>query len=155
MHPSELPLEDRWPFYFEYLVGGILPYTAARRLKIPAATLTARRKKDAEFVTAEEEALVQYSELVEKYIMDVAAGTDTPDKDRLRAAEMWLKVRHKKVWNTERDSTVNHKHTIELKSAGDILALQRQLEERQAKYVLDDPNIIDAEVVDDDSPAPT
>lgn len=147
---ADLPIEERWPFYFEYLVAGQLPYTAARKCGIPAATLTARRKKDADFAEAEEEALVQYSELVEQYIIDVAIGSDTPDKDRLKAAEMWLKVRNKKLWNTERDSTVNHKHTIELKSAGDILALQRQLEERRAKYVLDDPNIIDAEVVDDE-----
>ena len=153
MHPSELPIEERWPFYFEYLVAGTLPYTAARRLDIPAQTLTAKRKKDAAFVEQENECLVQYSELVEKYIMDVATGTDTPDKDRLRAAEMWLKVRHKNVWNTERDSTVNHKHTIELKSGSDILALQAELQARQARHVLDDPNIIDAEVISDTSTA--
>jgi hypothetical protein len=155
--PKQLPVEERWTLFFDFLSHGVMPFTAARRSGLSAGQLNYRRKMDPLQRAREDEAIEMYAEHVEQYIIDVAMGTQKPDKDRLNAAQAWLKVRNKRVWDAPKETNINVHHTLELKSGDDIKALQATLLERQSRLALpagNDPDIIDAEVIeDDDDPA--
>lgn len=150
---KELPVEERWTHFFDFLAHGCMPYTAARRAGLSVDQLRYRRKMDPEQRLREDEALEIYAEHVEQYIIDVAMGAAPPDKDRLKAATDWLRVRNRKVWDAPKETNVNVHHSVELATGTDILALQAQLQERQARFALSaapDPEILDAEVIEDD-----
>lgn len=150
---KHLPVEERWEMFFDLLAHGLLPYTAARRAGLSIDQLQYRRKNDPEQRRKEDEAIEIYAEHIEQYIIDVANGNEKPDKDRLQAAHSWLKVRNRRVWDAPKETTVNHNHRLELATGADILALQAKLQDRQPRFALpagDDPDIIDAEVIEDE-----
>lgn len=139
--------EQKWLIFFEHLRGGNMPFKAARMAGLSASQLSYRRKTVPDHLEKEAQALAEYAEVVEQYILDCAIGAQTPDKDRLSAAKDWLKVRNRQIWG-EQDKTVTHRHEVTLKTTKDVLALRAQLETR-ALPVGDDPEILDAEVIED------
>lgn len=146
VHPPST--EQKWLLFFEHLRGGLMPFKAARRAGLTPAQLSHRRKTVPDHVEQETLALAEYAEVIEQYIHDVAIGVQTPDKDRLKAAKDWLQVRNRQLWG-EQDKTITHRHEVSIKTTDDVLALRAQLASR-ALPVGDDPNIIDAEVIEDE-----
>lgn len=141
----DIPVEE----FCELLREGRGRYSAARALDVEPADVKRRLQFDQSFrdkvLMAEEEA----SEKVEEQLWELA--TKQGEK---WAMELWLKRRYKDRWGDEAQTIKIEgeiKHEIGTGSLMEqIAAIQTVLQNRAELTTGHDPNVIDAEVVEDD-----
>lgn len=127
--------------YLEHLRAGNLKFESARLCGIAYSTVERRRKNDPEFVEAEQLAMAEAREGVEKVLHSMALQGD------ISAIRMWLSAHDKSTYADKKTVEIDATPAaVELGKAEAIAAiadLQRTLAERSAQLQLDDPDIID------------
>jgi len=121
--------------YFRYLRSGNLKYESARLTGISYRTVEERRKADPEFKEAEQHAMAEAREGIEKVLFDMAGQGD------ISAIRLWLSAHDKSTYadkkTIELDATANAVELSRNEAISKIADLQATLAARAEQYAID------------------
>lgn len=136
--------------YLEHLRKGNLKFEAARLVGVSYRTVERRRADDEEFRLAEQHAMAEAREGVEKVLHQMALEGD------LGAIKMWLTAHDRSTYGDKRKVEIDATPEAVALGQADALAriaeLQRTLAERQQRLALDDDPVLD--LPSEELPAP-
>jgi len=142
-HPNTRFTQEKRDEYLEQLRCGNLKMESARRVDVSYRTVERRRSDDDAFRKAEEHALAEAREGVERVLRDMAVEGD------LGAIKMWLTAHDRSTYGDKKHVEIDATPAAVELSQNDALAriveLQTTLEQRRLALQADDSEVVDVE----------